>query len=202
MQQYFPFDVGDAESFLAEKLPPLIVESLSDGAITSQAQGGGSDKNTRESVVAPLERSQALSAAVIPLLHHLQDRYGYIDDQAVPILAELVNRSRAEIHGVVTFYHDFRRSPPAQTIVRICMAEACQAMGSDKLAESAKQQLGTDFHHNSADDTYRLEPVYCFGNCACAPSLSIDERLYARADAAKLKTWLQNKSEHHRAGRA
>ena len=202
MQQYFPFDVGDAESFLAEKLPPLILESLSDGALSAQAQGAGSDKNTRDSIIVPLERSQALSAAVIPLLHHLQDRYGYIDDQVVPVLAELVNRSRAEIHGVITFYHDFRRSPPAQTIVRICMAEACQAMGSDKLAESAKQQLGTDFHHNSADDKYRLEPVYCFGNCACAPSLSIDEQLYARADAAKLKTWLQNQTDHHRAGRA
>ena len=203
MLQYFPFDIGDATSFLAEKLPPLILESLSDGAT---AQGDRSDKNKSanltESLVLPLERSQALSAAVIPLLHHLQERYGYIDDQVVPVLAELVNRSRAEIHGVITFYHDFRRSPPAQTIVRICMAEACQAMGSDALAESAKQQLGTDFHHNSADDKYRLEPVYCFGNCACAPSLSIDERLYARADAAKLKSWLQNKSEHHRAGRA
>lgn len=184
MPEYFPFDAKDAALFLAESLPPLLREAYSDAAL---------DENAAPS---PLERTQALSSAVIPLLHLAQDRYGYIDDALVPILADLVNRSRAEIHGVVTFYHDFRREPPARTLIRICLAEACQAMGSDALALAAKQQTNTDFHHNSADGRYRLEPVYCFGNCACAPNVMVDERLYGRADAAKLQNWLQNGTQN------
>ncbi|MDI9348623.1 MAG: NAD(P)H-dependent oxidoreductase subunit E [Candidatus Symbiobacter sp.] len=199
MTQYVPFDALDAKSFLASKLPPLLSEGLSDGPVNTSPPAAPPQA---ERTVSPLEGSQALSSAVIPLLHLAQERYGYIDDALVPVLADLVNRSRAEIHGVVTFYHDFRRTPPAQMVVRICLAEACQAMGSDALATAAKQQCRTDFHHNSADEKYRLEPVYCFGNCACAPSVMIDDRLYGRADATKLAAWVKGAGTQPGMGRA
>ena len=198
MTQYFAFNVADAQSYLSEKLPTLLSEAYSDEAFAKS----GSNPKIQPNNLTPLDRAQALSSAVIPLLHHLQDRYGYIDDSVVPVLAELVNRSRAEIHGVITFYHDFRRTPPAKTVVKICLAEACQAMGSDELAAAAKKNLHTDFHHNSADEKYRLEPVYCFGNCACAPSVMVDDRLYGRADAAKLMAWVKESKPQNRAGRA
>jgi formate dehydrogenase subunit gamma len=114
----------------------------------------------------------------------LQDRFGYIDREAVPLIADALNLSRAEVHGVVTFYHDFRESPPGRQVVRICRAEACQSMGGERLAAHVKERLGIDFHETSADGWYTLEPVFCLGDCACSPAVMVDGKLHGRVDPA------------------
>ena len=121
-----------------------------------------------------------LDGALLPILHALQDHFGYVDAAAVPVIADELNLSRAEVHGVVTFYHDFRDHAPGEHVVKICRAEACQSVGGRESEARAKQRLRTDFHETSADGRYTLEPVYCFGNCACAPAAMIDGRLHGR----------------------
>lgn len=117
---------------------------------------------------------------LIEVLHSVQSALGYVPAEAVPILAEALNLSRAEVHGVLTFYHFFRQTPPGRHIVSLCRAEACQSMGADELAEHAKGRLGVQFHETTADGTFSLEPVFCLGNCACSPAAMIDGRLYGR----------------------
>jgi formate dehydrogenase subunit gamma len=117
---------------------------------------------------------------LIEVLHSVQAALGYVPPEAVPILAEALNLSRAEVHGVVTFYHFFRDTPPGRHTVSLCRAEACQSMGADDLAAHAKQRLGVDFHETTSDGTISLEPVFCLGNCACSPAAMIDGRLYGR----------------------
>jgi formate dehydrogenase subunit gamma len=117
---------------------------------------------------------------LIEVLHSVQAALGYVPPDAVPILAEALNLSRAEVHGVVTFYHFFRDTPPGRHTVSLCRAEACQSMGADDLAAHAKQRLGVDFHETTSDGTISLEPVFCLGNCACSPAAMIDGRLYGR----------------------
>jgi formate dehydrogenase subunit gamma len=116
----------------------------------------------------------------IEVLHAVQAALGYVPPEAVPIIAEALNLSRAEVHGVVTFYHFFRETPPGKHTVSICRAEACQSMGADDLVAHAKRRLGVDFHETTADGTFSLEPVFCLGNCACSPAAMIDGRLYGR----------------------
>jgi formate dehydrogenase subunit gamma len=117
---------------------------------------------------------------LIEVLHSVQAALGYVPAGAVPILAEELNLSRAEVHGVVTFYHFFRDTPPGRHTVHLCRAEACQSMGAEALAEHAKGRLGVDFHQTTADRRFSLEPIYCLGNCACSPAAMIDGRLYGR----------------------
>jgi formate dehydrogenase subunit gamma len=117
---------------------------------------------------------------LIEILHAIQAALGYVPEHAVPLVAKGLNLSRAEVHGVVTFYHHFRRTPPGKHVLSLCRAEACQSMGADALAEHAKQRLGVDFHETTADGAFSLEPVYCLGNCACSPAAMIDGRLYGR----------------------
>ena len=117
---------------------------------------------------------------LLEVLHGIQAALGYVPGAAVPIVAEVLNLSRAEVHGVVTFYHYFRRSPPGAHTVSLCQAEACQSMGAAALAAHARRRLGIDFHQTSADGRFSLEPIYCLGNCACSPAVMIDGRLYGR----------------------
>jgi len=117
---------------------------------------------------------------LLEVLHAIQAALGYVPGAAVPIVAEVLNLSRAEVHGVVTFYHYFRRSPPGAHTVSLCQAEACQSMGAAALAAHARRRLGIDFHQTSADGRFSLEPIYCLGNCACSPAVMIDGRLYGR----------------------
>ena len=118
--------------------------------------------------------------ALLPILHAIQDDLGYVPADAVPIIAEGLNLSRAEVHGVVTFYHYFRESPPGRHTIHLCRAEACQAMNQRALEAHAKARLGVDFHDTTASGTFSLEPVYCLGNCACSPAMMIDGELYGR----------------------
>lgn len=131
-----------------------------------------------------IDRLKALPGATLPILHALQDRFGYVDAQAVPLIAEAVNLSRAEIHGVISFYHEFRAAPPGRHIVKLCRAEACQAMGCRTLEAHVQARLGIGFGETTRDRRFTLEPVYCLGNCALSPAVMIDGELFGRVDPA------------------
>ena len=118
--------------------------------------------------------------ALIPLLHAVQDRLGYIPADAVPEIARALNLSRAEVHGVMSFYHDFRGEPAGRRIIRVCRAESCQAMGAVELAAHVQKRLGIEFGQTSADGEYTLEPVYCLGNCACSPAIVVGVDIHGR----------------------
>jgi formate dehydrogenase subunit gamma len=112
--------------------------------------------------------------ALLPILHAVQEAFGYVDDAAVPIIAKALNLSRAEVHGVLTFYHDFRREPCAPHLLQLCRAEACQSVGSEDLAAAVLAKLGVGWHGTTSDGGLTVEPVYCLGLCACAPSAMLD----------------------------
>jgi formate dehydrogenase subunit gamma len=118
--------------------------------------------------------------ALLPILHGVQDALGYIPAESVPDIATALNLSRAEVHGVISFYHYFRDTPPGETTVHICRAESCLAMGGKQLEQHVKAKLGIDFHETTADGKFSLEPVYCLGNCACSPAMQIGEEIYGR----------------------
>ena len=122
---------------------------------------------------------------LLPALHALQDGIGYIPPGEVATIAQHFNLSRAEVHGVLTFYHYFLDTPPARCVVKVCRAEACQSMGADQLLEHARQALGCGLHERSADGSFGLEPVYCLGQCASAPALTIGDAVYARVTPAR-----------------
>ncbi len=123
--------------------------------------------------------------ALLPILHGIQNRLGYIPPEAVPIIAEALNQSRADIHGVISFYHQFRSTAPGEHIIELCRAEACQAMGSRQLEAHARNTLGLEYHGTTVDRSLTLEPVYCLGNCACAPSVRIDDQIVGRVTPEK-----------------
>ncbi|MFD2113890.1 formate dehydrogenase subunit gamma [Thiorhodococcus fuscus] len=127
----------------------------------------------------------SLPGALLPILHAIQGRTGWVPEEAVPLIADALNLSRAEVQGVLDFYHDFRREPPGRHIVQICRAESCQAMGSQTLEAHAKASLAVDFHQTTSDGAISLEPVYCLGNCACSPAIRIDDEVFGRVDSSR-----------------
>lgn len=147
---------------------------------------------TRKAIEASIASNKDKPGALLPILHDIQDSMGYIPPEAVPEIASELNLSRAEVHGVISFYHYFRQTPPGKHTVQICQAESCQAMGSAGLTEHAKRQLGVDFHQTTADGNFSLEPVYCLGNCACSPAVMIDDDIYGRVTASRLDQLLQS----------
>ncbi|MCG5243651.1 formate dehydrogenase subunit gamma [Azospirillum doebereinerae] len=126
-----------------------------------------------------------LRGALLPILHALQEEFGYIDEQAIPLLAGELNLSRADVHGVVSFYHEFRREKPGRHVIKVCRAEACQAMGANALVDHIKAKLQVDFHGTTADGAFTLEQVFCLGNCALSPAVMVDEHLYGRVSPAR-----------------
>jgi formate dehydrogenase iron-sulfur subunit len=128
--------------------------------------------------------------ALIEVLHAVQNALGYVPPESIPIIAHEINLSRAEVYGVITFYHWFRQTPPGAHIVRICRAEACQARGGMAVEAAIKSQLGIDYHETTRDGKYSLEPVYCLGNCACGPSVMIDNDVHGSVTAEKLSSLL------------
>ena len=133
-----------------------------------------------------------LPGALLPILHAVQGRFGFIDDTAVPVIAEALNLSRAEVHGVLTFYHDFRRAPAGAHVLKLCRAEACQSMGCEDLAETLARRHGVAFGETSTDGKVTLEAVYCLGNCALAPAALLDGKIHGRLDAAKVGALLKS----------
>jgi formate dehydrogenase subunit gamma len=144
---------------------------------------------------AILAASSGAQDQLLPVLHAIQDAIGYIPPDQVVQIASTFNLSRAEVHGVITFYHYFRSEPPARQVVQICRAEACQSMGGDALLAHAEQALGCKLHAHSGDGAFALEPVYCLGQCATAPSLMINEALHARVTPARFDALLAKAKE-------
>jgi len=145
--------------------------------------------NIRVSAGSVAERSleiirdlKHLEGPMLPILHAIQAEFGYVPDEVKPVIASELNLSRAEVHGVVTFYHEFRDHPAGRHVLKLCRAEACQSMGSDRIADRARQMLGIDFHQTTLDGAVTLEAVYCLGLCACAPAAMLDDEVYGRVD--------------------
>lgn len=137
-----------------------------------------------------IDALKAKPGALLPVLHELQETFGYIASDAEPLIADALNISRAEVHGVVTFYADFRTTPPPAHQLKLCRAEACQAMGADRLAEHAAARLGIGMGESTPDRRVCLEPVYCLGLCSVAPSAMLDGRIVGRLDEHKLDALL------------
>ncbi|MEQ1883862.1 MAG: formate dehydrogenase subunit gamma [Bryobacteraceae bacterium] len=133
-----------------------------------------------ERALSIIEGLVHLPGALLPILHALQDEFGYIDETAVPPVAKALNLSKAEVYGVISFYHDFRKSPPGRHVLRICRAEACQSMGCDALIRHVESRVGAKLGQTAVDGSITLEPVYCLGNCALSPSVMLDGKLYGR----------------------
>ncbi len=136
-----------------------------------------------EAVITPFAR---MEGGLLPLLHAVQAAFGHVDDGFVPVIAGRLNLSRAEVHGVLTFYHDFRRRPAGRLVVRLCRGEACQSMGADALIAHAEARLGTGMQATRADGAVTLEPVFCLGLCSAAPSGMIDGAVVGRLTPARL----------------
>ena len=127
-----------------------------------------------------------LEGATLVILHALQEAFGYVPEAAIPMVASALNLSRAEVHGVFTFYHDFRKKPAGRHVLKLCRAEACQAAGGDRLAARAEAKLGIALGDTTADERVTLEPIYCLGLCATAPSAMLDGRVVGRLDDARI----------------
>ena len=127
-----------------------------------------------------------MPGALLPLLHSIQDTVGYVPEACYLPISKALALSVAEVHGVVTFYHHFRRHPAGRHILQVCRAESCQAMGSEKLEANIKSSLGIDYHQTTQDGAITLEPVYCLGNCACSPAVMMDDEVYGRMDSQKV----------------
>jgi formate dehydrogenase subunit gamma len=162
----------DVISLLDTPLPRKVAELELDGP-------------QRAVVEQVLAERGTLPGALLPVLHGVQDALGYVPDAALPEIARGLNLTRAEVYGVVTFYHHFRRHAPGTHVVQICQAESCKAMGSDALTAHAKRALGIDFDERTPDGAFTLLPVYCLGNCACSPSVAIGDDVYAKVTPAK-----------------
>ncbi len=143
------------------------------------------DAAARATTLAACARLKDSPGALLPILHAIQDALSYVPAAAVPLIAQELNLSRAEVHGVLSFYHYFRTEKPGRRVLRICRAEACQSVGAAALEEHAKRHLGVDWHGTTADGAITLEAVYCLGNCALGPSVMIDDAIEGRVDARR-----------------
>ncbi|QIP04765.1 MULTISPECIES: formate dehydrogenase subunit gamma [Bradyrhizobium] len=141
------------------------------------------DETRGAEIIAELASQEG---ATLVILHALQQAFGYVPQAAIPMVAQALNLSRAEVHGVFTFYHDFRHKPAGRHVLKLCRAEACQAAGGDALAARAEAKLGVSLGSTTADDRVTLEPIYCLGLCATAPSAMLDGRLIGRLDQKRL----------------
>lgn len=133
-----------------------------------------------------IDAHRTLDGAALPMLHALQTAFGFIPKDVLPMVADALNLSRAEVYGIVSFYHDFREAPTGRHVLRLCRAEACQSQGGDALAERVKAKLGIDWGETTRDGALTLEPVFCLGLCACAPAAMIDGKPVGRLDAARV----------------
>jgi formate dehydrogenase subunit gamma len=132
----------------------------------------------------------ALEGPLLPILHALQEAFGHVPEAATPLLAEALNITRAEVHGVISFYHDFRERPAGRHVLKICRAEACQSVGATALAETTLKKLGLDWGGTTADGALTVEAVYCLGLCACGPAAMIDGRVVGRVTQDRMSALL------------
>ena len=130
-----------------------------------------------------IQELQQLPGALLPILHALQDEFGYVNESAIPLIAEALNISKAEVHGVIGFYHDFRHTPPGRHSLKMCRAESCQSMGCDRVIDHVEKRLGAKLGETTADGSFTLDAVYCLGNCALSPAMMLDGKPYGRVSA-------------------
>jgi formate dehydrogenase subunit gamma len=128
-----------------------------------------------------------LEGPLIPILHAVQAEWGHVPEPAIPLIAHALNLGRAEVHGVVTFYHDFRHAPAGETVINVCAAEACQAQGGRDLVQATLKAFGLTTYGTTADGRVTVEPIYCLGLCACGPAALVGDRLVGRATATSLQ---------------
>ncbi len=151
------------------------------------------EARVRQSVDGAVQALGKQPGPLLEILHRVQADLGYVPAESVPLIADALNLSRAEVHGVISFYHHFRREPPGRCVVQVCRAEACKAMHGDELAEALRKRLRIDFGQTRADGAVSLEAVYCLGNCAIAPSVTVGGIVYGRCSAGNvdslLETW-------------
>lgn len=141
---------------------------------------------TAERTASIIDEMKGLEGPLLPILHGIQNEFGYVPSEALPVIAEALNISNAEVHGVVTFYHDYRNHAAGRHVLKLCRAEACQSMGGDAIAARLQQLLGIGFHETAKDGSVTLEPIYCLGLCACAPAAMLDGEVIGRLDAERL----------------
>jgi len=151
--------------------------SVANGGAPQVSAPAGWDAGRAEEIIAELK---SLPGASLPILHALQDEFGYVPPEAVPLIADALLLSRAEVVGVLNFYHDFRQQPPGHHTMRVCRAESCQAMGCESLVDHIEEQLGVRMGETTADGAISLQTVYCLGNCALSPAVLVDRDLYGR----------------------
>lgn len=140
-----------------------------------------SDREIQQAIAPHAE----LPGAMLPVLHAIQDRFGYIPSNAIDLVASALRVSKAEVEGIISFYHHYRREPAGAHVVQVCRAEACQARGARELETHLKASLGIGYHQTTPDNEITLEPVYCLGNCACGPNLLVDDQVKARMSPDK-----------------
>ena len=133
---------------------------------------------------------QGVEGPLLPILHDVQAAFGHVPQAALPVIAAALSLSKAELHGVMSFYHDFREDPAGRHVVKLCRAESCQSVGADRVAAHAQARLGVDWHGTTADGAVTLEPVFCLGLCACGPAAMVDGRVVGRVDEARLDSLL------------
>jgi formate dehydrogenase subunit gamma len=171
----------------------------------SAASAAAATPEQLQTIDAVVARLRDLPGACLPMLHGIQDALGFVPAEAVDRIAAALNLSRADVHGVVTYYHDFRRQPPGRTVLKLCRAEACQAMGSDRLEQHLRSQHGTALGHagvgqTRGDGALTAEAVYCLGNCALSPSVLVNGRLHGRVSPASLDRLLAEAARGEAAG--
>ncbi len=183
-------DQGTADNSLEEQLKtPLLVEAcrLADYPMTIRKRGTMSapSNSAPDPVQAAIAAWQDQPGPLLPVLHAVQDSLGYIPREAINTIAAALRLTRAEVSGVISFYHHFHVAPAGRHRVEVCRAEACQAVGARQLEAHAKMRLGLDYHETGADGQFSLEPVYCLGNCACGPSIRIGDAVHGRVSEAR-----------------
>lgn len=154
------------------------------------AQPQARHDQARHDIDVIIAQHRHLEGPLLPILHALQHAFGHIPPQALAPLAEALTVTKAELHGVISFYHDFREAPAGRHVLKICRAEACQAVGGAALAEGVLKRLGLDWHGTTENNALTVEPVYCLGLCACAPAAMLDERVVGRIDTARMDALL------------
>lgn len=180
---------------LLTRPPPLAEPECAHSALPMDQHQNGFDPAV---VAAIASRLKDRPGALMLILHEVQGRFGYVAGEAVPIIAHALNLSRAEVHGVVSFYRDFRHQPPGRNVIRLCRAESCQAMGGDTLAEHVRGRLGVEFGATTRDGAFTLEAVYCLGNCGCSPAMVLNGELYGRVSRARFDELLAECKEDRR----
>lgn len=136
-----------------------------------------------ERAVTLVEQHKDMPGALLPILHALQEEFGYVDPSVVPVIADALNLSKADVHGTISFYHDFRHHPPGRHVLKMCRAESCQSMGCDAVIGHVEQKLGAKLGETTADGTFTLSAVYCLGNCSLSPAVLLDGKPYGRVSA-------------------